>query len=104
MRSLLTLLIVLALAAPALAADGPTTRPHAPLERIRVSDDKTHFVRGERAARVVMWGFNYDHDDAGRLIWLLALAWTLGFGMLMVWSAAPRRTPVRPLGGPDGNR
>jgi exosortase len=44
------------------------------------------------------------HDYAGRLIWLLALAWTLGFGMLMVWSAAPRRTPARSLGGPDGNR
>ncbi|HEX8913381.1 MAG TPA: cellulase family glycosylhydrolase [Humisphaera sp.] len=45
----------------------PATRPTA-LDRIRVSDDKTHFVLAGSKARVVMWGFNYDRDDAGRLI------------------------------------
>ena len=38
------------------------------LDRIRVSDDKTHFVRGAGGARIEMWGFNYDRDDAGRLL------------------------------------
>ena len=46
----------------------PSTRPHSnpPLPWIRVSTDKTHFVRGDSGERIVMWGFNYDHDDAGR--------------------------------------
>lgn len=42
---------------------------HAPaLERIRVGGDGTHFVGASSGERIVMWGFNYDHDDAGRLI------------------------------------
>jgi exosortase len=44
------------------------------------------------------------HDYAGRAIWLLALAWTLGFGVLMVGNAAPRRTRPRPLIWPGRNR
>lgn len=40
----------------------------AALEPIRVSDDGTHFVRGETGERFVVWGVNYDHDDAGRLL------------------------------------
>jgi hypothetical protein len=48
-------------------------RPGAPapvrkLDRIRPSEDKTHFVREGTNERVVIWGFNYDHDDAGRLL------------------------------------
>ena len=43
----------------------PTTTP---LTRIRPSDDKTHFVRGPFGERFVVWGFNYDRDDAGRLL------------------------------------
>lgn len=39
-----------------------------PLERIRVSDDKTHFVGKTTGRRMVMWGMNYDHDEQGRLI------------------------------------
>ncbi|MGE5611920.1 MAG: cellulase family glycosylhydrolase [Bacillota bacterium] len=38
------------------------------LDWIRPSQDKTHFVRGGTAERVVLWGFNYDRDDAGRLL------------------------------------
>ncbi|MBE0536010.1 MAG: hypothetical protein IH624_10105, partial [Phycisphaerae bacterium] len=40
----------------------------APLPWIRISEDRTHFVRGESAERFVAWGVNYDHDDAGRLL------------------------------------
>jgi aryl-phospho-beta-D-glucosidase BglC (GH1 family) len=36
--------------------------------RIRTSDDKTHFVREGTNERIEMWGFNYDRDDAGRLL------------------------------------
>jgi len=48
-----------------------TTRKGHPapgLEFIRVSDDGTHFIHAQSGARFVAWGFNYDHDDAGRLI------------------------------------
>ncbi len=38
-----------------------------PLPWIRTSADKTHFV-GDGTNRFVPWGFNYDHDDAGRLL------------------------------------
>lgn len=35
---------------------------------VRVSDDGTHFVRGESNERFVIWGVNYDHDSTGRLL------------------------------------
>ena len=38
------------------------------LERIRVSDDGTHFVGADSGRRVLMWGVNYDRDDGGRLL------------------------------------
>jgi hypothetical protein len=42
---------------------------HSPaLKEIRVSDDKTHFVRSPAAERFVVWGVNYDHDRDGRLL------------------------------------
>ena len=47
---------------PARAAEPPA------LEWVRVSEDGTHFVRAATGRRIVIWGFNYDHDDAGRLI------------------------------------
>jgi hypothetical protein len=46
---------------------GVASPPHK-LDRIRPSEDKTHFVREGTTDRVVLWGFNYDHDDAGRLL------------------------------------
>src|SRR6186997_2696253 len=52
--------------ARAQAADVPPPPRH--LDGIRPSRDKTHFVREETDQRVVIWGFNYDHDDAGRLL------------------------------------
>src|SRR5687768_14457367 len=47
---------------------GTSHRQSGPLELIRVSNDKTHFVTGRSDNRFVIWGVNYDHDDAGRLL------------------------------------
>ena len=38
------------------------------LEWIRTSDDGTHFVGADSGRRILLWGVNYDHDDAGRLL------------------------------------
>ncbi len=38
------------------------------LELIRPSEDGSGFVRTESGAKFVAWGFNYDHDDPGRLL------------------------------------
>jgi len=42
--------------------------PVRDLAWIRPSDDKRHFVRDGTNDRFVAWGFNYDRDDAGRLL------------------------------------
>lgn len=39
-----------------------------PLPWIRTSADKTHFVYDGTEQRFVPWGFNYDHDDAGKIL------------------------------------
>jgi len=39
-----------------------------PLAWIRTSADKTHFVCDGTDNSFVPWGFNYDHDDAGRFL------------------------------------
>lgn len=49
-------------------AESAPSQPDAPLERIRVSVDGSHFVRGTHEQRFVIWGVNYDHDGAGRLL------------------------------------
>jgi hypothetical protein len=46
-------------AAPAFAAD---------MERVRVSPDRKGFVLDRSRTPFVPWGFNYDHDDSGKLI------------------------------------
>lgn len=38
------------------------------LERICLSKDKTQFIRADSGAPFVIWGVNYDHDGAGRLL------------------------------------
>ena len=43
-------------------------RPQPGMAWIEPSSDDTHFVRAGTTDRVVMWGFNYDRDDAGRLL------------------------------------
>jgi hypothetical protein len=63
---------VLVLAAGACRAtgtnDGVVLSPRQPQAWIRTSADKTHFVCDGTGRRFVPWGFNYDHDDAGRLL------------------------------------
>ena len=54
------------LAALAILAQGPAASPR--LAAIRPSADRTHFVREGTAERFVAWGFNYDRDEAGRLL------------------------------------
>ena len=38
------------------------------LDWIRVSDDKSGFVCASTGEKFIPWGFNYDRDDAGRLL------------------------------------
>ncbi len=38
------------------------------LEWIAVSGDRTHFIASESGKKVIVWGVNYDHDGAGRLL------------------------------------
>ena len=40
----------------------------ADLERVGVSDDRRGFVLEQSRQKFVPWGFNYDHDERGRLI------------------------------------
>ena len=40
----------------------------AELDFIRVSDDKRGFVEADSGRQFAPWGFNYDHDEGGRLI------------------------------------
>ena len=60
MKTLPSLLLVsLLITAPAAAGK---------LAPIRVSDDGTHFVTGDAGKPFTVWGVNYDHDHAGRLL------------------------------------
>jgi len=45
----------------------PTTSKKK-LELIRPNNDGSGFVLAESGKKFVAWGFNYDHDDAGRLL------------------------------------
>lgn len=59
--------IVLALPASRSRAEDPP-KPEHPLEWVRPSADKTHFIGAESGKPVIFWGVNYDRDDAGRLL------------------------------------
>lgn len=65
-------LLTATVAAVGIAADGVTARGHTPtsteLELIQVSEDGRQFVTAGSGDRFIAWGFNYDHDDAGRLL------------------------------------
>ncbi len=39
-----------------------------PMELIRPSEDNTHFVGADSGIVFTPWGFNYDHDEEGRLL------------------------------------
>jgi len=43
-------------------------KAEAGLELIHLSEDGRRFVGAESGERFVGWGFNYDHDDSGRLL------------------------------------
>ena len=58
----LIVICVVSAVAPAINASA------ADLEFIRVGDDKKGFVLDKSGKPFVPWGFNYDHDEAGRLI------------------------------------
>jgi hypothetical protein len=45
-----------------------TSRNSATQRFIRVSADKRHFVFSDAISTFIPWGFNYDHDRAGRLL------------------------------------
>src|SRR5262245_1654670 len=52
-----------------IAAGCATTPPvPGPLERVRVSADGKTFVLEPSGRPFTPWGFNYDHDEDGRLI------------------------------------
>lgn len=67
-----TSLLALALCAPASAQDCKLgSRPFGPqagMSWIRVADDHHRFVAGTPPRPFVPWGFNYDHDENGRLL------------------------------------
>lgn len=60
--------IALVLIQPGAARPSDAPAESANLDWVRTSDDKTHFVLDGSNQRVVMWGFNYDHDEPGRLL------------------------------------
>ncbi len=66
MRAPLCFLAVVFLIPSLVMAAEPAQSPS--LRRIVVSADKTHFVTEGGDKPFVIWGFNYDHDDAGRLL------------------------------------
>ncbi len=60
-------LMVGMLLSSAYAARGEDSE-HQPLEILRVSDDGRTFVLADSGRQFVPFGFNYDHDEKGRLI------------------------------------
>jgi len=51
-----------------LAAALPGRGPAESLEPVRVSEDRRSFVLEKSGRAFVPWGFNYDHDEEGRLL------------------------------------
>lgn len=51
-----------------LTAACTTTQQRSALEFVRVSTDNRGFVRQPTGTAFVPWGFNYDHDEASRLL------------------------------------
>ena len=56
------------MALPVLPFSSPAYAESAKMERLRVSDDKRTFCLATSGRRFVPWGFNYDHDERGRLL------------------------------------
>src|SRR3984957_661443 len=63
--------VVLLMAGAGLTAgtnDAVVFSPGQPLAWVRTSADKTRFVCDGTDNSFVPWGFNYDHDEAGRML------------------------------------
>lgn len=68
-RIVITGWLVISCMAGCQSADTTHASPSPPdLEWVRVSDDGGDFVYADSGRRFVAWGFNYDHDAAGRLL------------------------------------
>jgi Cellulase (glycosyl hydrolase family 5) len=65
MKSAISLFIVCVVIVVTTTLWAQSTRP---LDWIRLSDDKHHFVSSSANTPINIWGFNYDRDDSGRLI------------------------------------
>lgn len=66
---LICVFVLIARAVPAAGTnDAALLPPGQPLAWIRTSADKTHFVCDGTDNSFVPWGFNYDRDEAGRLL------------------------------------
>jgi hypothetical protein len=50
------------------AGGSPTTGPAEKMEWVRVSEDKHTFLLEGSGRKFTPWGFNYDHDEQGRLL------------------------------------
>ncbi len=70
--AIITLMVLVSLWQPCRAQQQQLRNANSPsdstLEWIRPNEDRTHFVKATSGKRIVMWGVNYDHDDAGRLL------------------------------------
>jgi len=51
-----------------LASTLPSRATSGEMRRVRISDDKRAFILEETGSTFVPWGFNYDHDERGRLL------------------------------------
>jgi hypothetical protein len=65
---LICVFVLVASAALGTRTDGAVALADQPLAWIRTSADKMHFVYDGTDNPIVPWGFNYDHDEAGRLL------------------------------------
>ena len=66
-RNLAIVLVSLVAAIAGTSVSGEEDLPR-PLDWVRPSNDGTHFILAGSGERIVMWGVNYDHDGAGRLL------------------------------------
>jgi len=51
-----------------LASSATAPAPREQLQWVRVSEDTRSFILEKSSERFVPWGFNYDHDEDGRLL------------------------------------
>lgn len=68
MRTAAMLVATIIANAPVIGFAQESASTATPLERIRVSDDGTHFVGAKSGKRFIVWGVNYDHDNDSNLL------------------------------------